>query len=128
MSKSLLWITWFVILAYSCASTSRNSNHKNNTVKTTANTDTAQVDLPADLKPVPLTDLPRTQDGGFVLAPGYYETEFKTYCLQPGTPDPSPRDAYLQAPVGGYRKEIVETVLSNSRSKPDIKQIGRAHV
>jgi hypothetical protein len=85
-------------------------------------TNVAQVDLPADHKPVSLTDLPRTEDGGFVLAPGYYEAEFKTFCLQPGTPDPSPRDAYLQAPVSGYRKEIVETILLNSRSKPGIDQ------
>jgi hypothetical protein len=118
MSKNLLKIAWFVILLSSCVSTSRNASQNNNAVATHA----AQLDLPADLKPVSLTDLPRTQDGGFVLAPGYYEAEFKTYCLQPGTPDPSPRDAYLQAPVSGYRKDIVETVLYNSRRRPDIEQ------
>jgi hypothetical protein len=107
-----------IILLNSCVSTSRNSNHDGKAV----NMNVAQVDLPAELKPDSLTDLPRTEDGGFVLAPGYYEAEFKTYCLQPGTPDPNPRDAYLQAPVSGYRKDIIETVLYNSRSKPDIEQ------
>jgi hypothetical protein len=67
-------------------------------------------------------ELPQTQDGGFVLAPGFYEAEFKTYCLQPGTPDPRPGDAYLQGPVTGKRKEIVESVLLNSRYKAEIPQ------
>lgn len=118
MVKNLLITAWFLILLNSCVSTSRSSIQNNNAV----NTNIAQVDLPTDNKPIPLTDLPRTEDGGFVLAPGYYETEFKTYCLQPGTPDPSPLDAYLQAPLSGYRKDIVETVLYNSRSKPGIEQ------
>ena len=118
MSKNLLTTTWIIILLTSCVSSSHNTNQE----KITPNTDAAQVNLPADRKPDSLTNLPRTVDGGFVLAPGFYEAEFKTYCLQPGTPDPTPRDAYLQAPISGYRKEIVETVLHNSRSKPDIKQ------
>jgi len=67
-------------------------------------------------------DLPQTQDGGFVLAPGFYEAEFKTYCLQPGTPDPSQGDAYLQGPVTGYRKDIIESVLLNSKEKPELEQ------
>jgi hypothetical protein len=121
MSKKLLTIAWFAILSSSCVSSSRNNNQNNNGI----NANAAELDLPADSKPISLTDLPRTEDGGFVLAPGYYEAEFKTYCLQPGTPDPSPRDAYLQAPVSGYRKDIVETVLHNSRSKPGI---GQRHV
>ena len=67
-------------------------------------------------------ELPQTQDGGFVLRPGFYEAEFKTYCLQPGTPDPSQGDAYLQSNLTGYRKEIVESVLTNSRNRPEIDQ------
>lgn len=121
MSKNLLRTAWFVILLSSCVSTSRNSNYKDHN-NNAANTNITEVDLPADRKPGSLMNLARTEDGGFVLAPGYYEAEFKTYCLQPGTPDPTPRDAYLQAPVSGYRKDIVETVLYNSRCKPDIEQ------
>jgi hypothetical protein len=118
MLKNLLTITVFLILLNSCISTSRNNIQVNDEVYTNV----AQVDLRADSKPISLTDLPRTDEGGFVLSPGCYEADFKTYCLQPGTPDPSPRDAYLQAPVSGYRKDIVETVLLNSRSKPHIEQ------
>ena len=78
--------------------------------------------IPGEEKPTSLMELPQTQDGGFVLAPGFYEAEFKTYCLQPGTPDPRQGDAYLQSPVTGYRKEIVESVLLNSRNKPALDQ------
>ena len=67
-------------------------------------------------------DLPQTQYGGFVLSPGFYEAEFKTYCLQPGTPDPTQGDAYLQGPVTGHRKDIIESVLLNSRERPDLEQ------
>ena len=118
MTKNLLITACFVILLTSCASTLQTSIQNNNGV----NTNAAQVDLHSESKPIPLTDLLRTEDGGFVLTQGYYETEFKTYCLQPGTPGPSSRDAYLEAPMSGYRKEIVETVLYNSRSKPGIEQ------
>jgi len=67
-------------------------------------------------------DLPQTQFGGFVLKPGFYEAEFKTYCLQPGTPDPHNGDAYVQGPISGYRKDIIESVLINSRDQKDIDQ------
>jgi hypothetical protein len=78
--------------------------------------------MASDKNPASLMDLPQTQDGGFVLSPGFYEAEFKTYCLQPGTPDPSQGDAYLQSPLTGYRKEIVQTVLLNSRNIPEMNQ------
>ena len=78
--------------------------------------------IASDKNPASLMDLPQTQDGGFVLSAGFYETEFKTYCLQPGTPDPSQGDAYLQSPLTGYRKEIVQTVLLNSRNMPEMNQ------
>lgn len=121
MPKHLLSTLGLVILTSSCISTSRNSNYSTDG-QGAPDTNIAQVNLPADRKPDSLTSLPRTEDGGFVLAPGFYEAEFKTYCLQPGTPDPTPRDAYLQAPISGYRKDIIESVLYNSRSKPDIDQ------
>lgn len=82
----------------------------------------ADVTLPEGIRLDSLNTLPATQNGGFVLSPGFYEAEFKTFCLQPGTPDPSPRDAYLQSPITGFRSDIVETVLLNSRRRSDLKQ------
>lgn len=79
-------------------------------------------DLPAGSKPGSLLDLPVTDRGEIILSNGYYEAEFKSYCLQPGTPDPSSRDAYLQAPLAGPRREILETALRNSLDKPYLEQ------
>jgi hypothetical protein len=120
MQTSLLKNLFFVVLLSSCSS-SRNSNQtiSNNEIETTIS---AEPVIAPDKKPQSLMDLPQTQDGGFVMAPGFYEAEFKTYCLQPGTPDPSQGDAYLQGPLTGYRKDIVESVLLNSRAKPELDQ------
>ena len=120
MTTSLPTKIFLVILLTACASSKKTVPHKEDPV--VPGYEAAALQLPAELKPSPLTDLARNEDGGFVLRPGYYETEFKTYCLQPGTPDPRSRDAYLQAPITGYRKEIVQNILQNSRSKPEIKQ------
>ena len=121
MSKSLLKNLCFVIFLGACASSSRNGKQtvSDNTLDTYSS---AQPVIAPDEKLQSLMDLPQTQYGGFVLAPGFYEAEFKTYCLQPGTPDPSEGDAYLQGPVTGYRKDIIETVLLNSREKPELDQ------
>ena len=81
-----------------------------------------QPNLSGDEKPRSLMELPQTEEGGFVLSEGFYEAEFKTYCLQPGTPDPSQGDAYLQSSISGYRKEIIESVLVNSLTRPEIDQ------
>jgi hypothetical protein len=120
MSTSLLKNLCFIILLSGCAS-SRNSNQttSNNAIDTGSSIQPA---ITPNKKPQSLMDLPQTQYGGFVLTPGFYEAEFKTYCLQPGTPDPSQGDAYLQGPLTGYRKDIIESVLLNSREKPDLDQ------
>ena len=81
-----------------------------------------QPSLSLDQNPTSLMELPQTEQGGFVLSEGFYEAEFKTYCLQPGTPDPSQGDAYLQSSITGYRKEIIESVLTNSLNRPEIDQ------
>jgi len=56
------------------------------------------------------------------LSEGFYEADFKSYCLQPGTPSPSYGDAYHQGPLTSYRKDIVETILRNSLKKPGLEQ------
>jgi hypothetical protein len=119
MTASLLRNLFFLIVLAAC-STSRKVN------QTSENT----IPNPVQLEPIispeqtpqSLMDLPQTQFGGFVLKPGLYEAEFKTYCLQPGTPDPRQGDAYIQGPISGYRKDIVESVLMNSRDQKNIEQ------
>lgn len=78
--------------------------------------------LPANQSPVSLMDQPRTEEGGFVLAPGLYEADFKTYCLQPGTPGPSSKDVYFQTSLEGGEKDIIQTILTNSRKEDQLNQ------
>jgi hypothetical protein len=122
-------------MATACGPSSRNSagrqaepatsvpevNHRISTESTSPDAG----DIPALLdssKPGSLLDLPVTDRGEIILSNGYYEAAFKSYCLQPGTPDPSSRDAYLQAPLAGPRREILETALRNSLQKPYLEQ------
>lgn len=116
MFTNLLRAALFIVLLSSCAS-SRNDRPADAVADSVT-----EINLPEGSKPDSLTNLARTEEGAFILSSGFYEAEFKTYCLQPGTPDPTPNDAYLQAPVSGYRREIIETVLYNSRNRPDINQ------
>jgi hypothetical protein len=86
----------------------------------TANIFVVQVD--SSVKSQSLMDLPQTEQGGFILTPGMYEATFKSYCLQPGTPDPSAQDAYFQVPMSGYRKDIIETILIRSQEATHLDQ------
>ena len=135
MSKYLLRNVWilfsFAALAFVACNASKESGRSSSRDKhETINSGFHDVDtlnivqnvLVSDLKAKSLMDLPATEDGGYVLTPGFYEADFKSYCLQPGTPDPTPRDAYFRAPLSGYRKDIIETILRNSERKPQLEQ------
>jgi hypothetical protein len=111
----------FIVLFLAACSSSRNSSQSSNDNMPVSEAP-PQPEIASGQKPQSLMDLPQTQHGGFVLQPGFYEAEFKTYCLQPGTPDPRQGDAYLQGQVTGYRKEIVESVLRNSADHPGLDQ------
>ncbi|HEX6847685.1 MAG TPA: hypothetical protein VF144_11945 [Chitinophagaceae bacterium] len=121
MTTSLLKYLLIALALCSCATTSQNNKRQETDNKAIFET-YAQPEIAANDTLRSLMDLPQTEYGGFVLKPGLYETDFKTYCLQPGTPDPRKGDAYYQGPVTGHRKEIVETVLLNSRDKKEIDQ------
>ena len=134
--KSVLPIAFLIACSPSSrnAATHRNNNNavvSNNSISTTQprietvlpiDTTVAGNDSSLNTKPLSLIDLPQTEDGEIVLSDGFYEAEFKSYCLQPGTPSPSDRDAYRQGPLTSYRKDIVETILRNSLKKPELEQ------
>jgi len=129
MKLSLFKNLLFFIFLTGCATASRNGNNNPAIIEQPASPENinkiARIDpdtLLQNIKPLSLLDLPQSQHGEIILSEGFYEADFKSYCLQPGTPDPSARDAYLQAPLGGYRKDIVETVLRNSLDRPDLEQ------
>jgi hypothetical protein len=126
MPKTLLKHVWLLFFITACASVSQDhlsSNRKKvQVVKPATSTSLFSDTILTGVQPLPLTDLQQTEEGQIVLAEGYYEADYKSYCLQPGTPDPSDRDAYLQTPLQTYRKEIVETVLRTSLQKPHLNQ------
>jgi hypothetical protein len=136
MAKFVLKNFLFLALLAACSPSARNVSNNQNPHDNSSNApryvapalvvaDTAggnQTDSLTKSKPLSLMDLPQTEDGEIVLAEGYYEADFKSYCLQPGTPSPSERDVYRQGALGGYRKEIIETILRNSLKKPDLDQ------
>ncbi len=120
MLSSLLKNSLFILLIAGCSAahnSTQNTSTENGLLYTTA-----QPEIADSIKPRSLMELPQTQYGGFVLKPGFYEAEFKTYCLQPGTPDPHSGDAYFQGNISGNNKDIVETALLNSREHTEIPQ------
>src|SRR5689334_23109595 len=132
MAKLLLKNFFVLILLVSCNPAHRSVSTSNALHDHSTNVSQA---LPAELvkidstrqndstkKPLSLMDLPQTEDGQIVLSEGFYEADFKSYCLQPGTPSPSYGDAYHQGPLTSYRKDIVETILRNSLKKPELEQ------
>lgn len=73
-------------------------------------------------QPKQLTSLPRSPQGGFVLAPGYYIMHAQSYCLHAGTHGPGGGDGYLLGPVKGSAKDAVTSILRNSVAHPEIEQ------
>jgi hypothetical protein len=69
-----------------------------------------------------LGTLPRTAQGGFVLAEGYYRMHTQSYCLHAGTYGPGGGEGYLLGPVKGSAKDAVTTILRNSVAHPEIAQ------
>lgn len=121
MTKTLLKNLFFLFLLGACSTASKNSGHVSE-YSNSISDNSLQPQIAPEEEPMSLMNLPQSQYGGFILAPGFYEADFKTYCLQPGTPDPVAGDAYIQSPVTGYRKDFVESVLLNSRDKPGMNQ------
>jgi hypothetical protein len=134
MPKFLLRNFFLFILLVACnpAHRSITTSHELNDHSTNSSqalpSELVQIDSTAAMqndsatKPLSLMDLPQTEDGEIVLSDGFYEADFKSYCLQPGTPSPSANDAYRQGPLTGYRKDIIETVLRTSLKRPDLEQ------
>ncbi|MBI1781463.1 MAG: hypothetical protein HYR66_08845 [Sphingobacteriales bacterium] len=130
MVRKLHLLIYGCIILIACTSRnavrSSNSNNLNDTVAIVAEIDSTSHDMDTmaitGKTAASLVDLPVTQDGAIILSPGFYEADFKSYCLQPGTPDPSPRDAYGQQVLNTYHKDIVETALRQSLTRTDLEQ------
>jgi len=72
---------------------------------------------------IPMTVLPRTKEGGFVLEePGAYVFVCQSYCLHAGTYEPGKGDGYLYAPIKGPESDIFRHIVQNSVEHPEIPQ------
>lgn len=72
---------------------------------------------------VPMTVLPRTSDGAFVLEyPGPYVFVCQSYCLHAGAYEPGKGDGYIYAPVKGPQDDIFRHIVQNSIKHPEISQ------
>jgi len=69
-----------------------------------------------------LASLPRTENGGFTLRPGYWTFTAQSYCLHAGTHGPGDGDGYLYAPLKGAQEISVRDILRNSVDHPGIAQ------
>lgn len=73
--------------------------------------------------PLPLTLMPRAENGNFILIrPGIYEFKAQSYCLKAGTYQPGQGEGYLYAPLKGPRAQIVRHILERSVDHPEIPQ------
>jgi hypothetical protein len=71
----------------------------------------------------PMTLLPRSSYGGFLLEfPGLFEFEAESYCLQAGKYGPGGGEGYIYAPLKGSQADIVRSILRNSVKHPEIPQ------
>lgn len=119
MTKDLLIALLMTAGVMACTSSSKNST--SNIITAPASAIGPDITVTSQ-PPASIFGLPRSQDGEIVLSDGFYEGEFKSYCLQPGTPAPSGHDAYMQAPLSGHRRDIVESILRNSVDRNDLDQ------
>ncbi len=66
--------------------------------------------------------LPMSSEATIPLLPGIWEAYFQSYCLKAGTHAPGAGDGYAYAPLKGKQADIVENILKNSVSHPEISQ------
>lgn len=59
---------------------------------------------------------------GYILKPGFYTIELKSFCMHAGTYAPSKGDGYLYGPLKGQKKEIVNSLIKNWYKNQDIPQ------
>lgn len=136
MSKQLLAVLHVIVILSACgpashapktATTNRTAYASTNAPVTTTFYDVDSTAIITDSlagvdSAISLLTLSRNDAGAYLLSPGFYEADFKTYCLQPGTPAPTVSDAYFQAPLTGSRTDIIETILRRSQNEPDLDQ------
>ncbi len=70
----------------------------------------------------PLSSLRRGPNGGWLLQPGLYSGDIRTYCLHAGTYGPTRGSGYLYAPLMGKQRSVIRKILHNSADHPELQQ------
>ena len=70
----------------------------------------------------PLSSLRRGPNGGWLLQPGLYSGDIRTYCLHAGTYGPTRGSGYLYAPLKGKKRGVIQKILHNSADHPELQQ------
>jgi hypothetical protein len=72
---------------------------------------------------IPMTALPRTSEGAFVIKyPGSFVFICQSYCLHAGAYEPGKGDGYLYAPVKGPQAEIFRHIMQRSYEHSEVLQ------
>lgn len=70
----------------------------------------------------PLAEMPRGEDGSFLLTPGTYVTVSRSFCLRAGTYGPQNGEGYLHAAWTGPKAQLIRTIITRSAEHPDVPQ------
>ena len=90
--------------------------------KDTNKVDVKNAEFGKNEKYTSLCNVPFNTSEGYVLKPGFYTVELKSFCMHAGTYAPSKGDGYLYAPVKGPRKDVINSLVKNWFNHQDIPQ------
>jgi hypothetical protein len=89
---------------------------KKQPITTTFANATTEVDIFTNYNPPgnafqPLSNLNRTTKGEYILQPGLYTVQAKSFCLRAGTYNPARGDGYLYADLSGPEASLIQNIL-----------------
>jgi hypothetical protein len=78
--------------------------------------------IPENAIGFPIEQMPRDAQGRYLLGPGFYELDARSYCIRAGTYGPAKGDGHIYAPLLGPKTKVVQAILRRSAQKPDVPQ------
>lgn len=70
----------------------------------------------------PLSKLPQSDDGTFLLRPGLFEFNAESYCLKPGSYEKPGGEGYMSGPIKGKLAPTFTQILKNTFRHPEISR------
>lgn len=84
--------------------------------------DVKNADFGKNEKYINLCNVAFSPTEGYILKPGFYTINLKSFCMHAGTYAPSKGDGYLYAPVKGPKKDLINSLVKNWYKNQDIPQ------